>query len=370
MSFASTIIRWHVKHGRTNLPWQNKRDPYAIWVSEIMLQQTQVSTVKERYKLFIKRFPTVKSLAKAQIDEVMALWSGLGYYSRARNLHRCAQTIMTEFSGEFPRDVDQLESLPGIGRSTAGAIAAFAYQARTPILDANVKRVLSRFLGITSDLQNQKTTQQLWAKAQDLLPKSAEKMPIYTQALMDFGATWCTPKRAQCIAEPSPQCPMMKTCLAYQSNRVNEIPAKKKKTVSPSFQTQIFLVECGEFVLLERRAPKAIWGGLYSLPELPWQVRNGAPTKITVQNAPKWMKQTTLGSQQILMNDGQIISVEACKEIDHIFSHRRLRIFPHIIRVKKKWQLGLDHLIWIKKSNLGQIGLPQPIRLFLESSSR
>jgi A/G-specific adenine glycosylase len=335
-----------------------------------MLQQTQVSTVKERYQLFMKRFPTVKSLAKAQIDEVMALWSGLGYYSRARNLYRCAQTIMTEFSGEFPRDVDQLESLPGIGRSTAGAIAAFAYQARTPILDANVKRVLSRFFGITGDLQNQKTTQQLWAKAQELLPKSAEKMPIYTQALMDFGATWCTLKQAKCMTAAIAQCPMMKSCIAYQSNRVYEIPAKKKKSISPSFQTQMFLVECGEFVLLERRKPKAIWGGLYSLPELPWERSGVVSTKITVHNAPKWMKQTALSNQQFLLNDGQIISVEACREINHIFSHRRLKIFPHIIRVKKTWQLSSDNLTWVKKSNLEQIGLPQPIRLFLESSSR
>jgi len=370
MSFATTIIRWHAKYGRTGLPWQNKRDPYAIWVSEIMLQQTQVSTVKERYQLFMKRFPTVKSLANAQIDEVMALWSGLGYYSRARNLHRCAQTIMTEFSGEFPRNIDQLESLPGIGRSTAGAITAFAYQAHTPILDANVKRVLSRFFGIAGDLQNQKTTEELWLKAQELLPKSAEKMPVYTQALMDFGATWCTPKQAKCMAEPSAQCPMMKSCFAYQSNRVYEIPAKKKKSASPSFQTQMFLVECGEFVLLERRPPKAIWGGLYSLLELPWEQLDVAPVKITLHNAPKLIKQTVLGEQQISINDRQIISVTACNPIDHIFSHRRLKIYPYILQLKKKWSLTPGNVMWVKKSHLGQIGLPQPIRLFLESSSR
>lgn len=370
MSFAATIIRWHAKHGRTGLPWQNQRDPYAIWVSEIMLQQTQVSTVKVRYQLFMKRFPTVKSLANAQIDDVMALWSGLGYYSRARNLHRCAQTIMTEFSGEFPRNVDQLESLPGIGRSTAGAIAAFAYQAHTPILDANVKRVLSRFFGIAGDLQNQQTTQQLWLRAEELLPKSAEKMPIYTQALMDFGATWCTPKHAKCMAELSPQCPMMKSCLAYQTNRVHEIPAKKKKSVSTSFQTQMFLVECGQFILLERRPPKAIWGGLYSLLELPWEQQGAAPVKITLDTASKLIKQTALGGQQISINAGQIISVEACKAIDHIFSHRRLKIYPYVVQLNKKWPLRSGNLIWVKKSDLSQIGLPQPIRLFLESSSR
>ena len=217
-NFANQLIAWYAEHGRTGMPWQNTRDPYAIWVSEIMLQQTQVSTVTERYQLFLKRFPTLKSLAKAPIDDVMALWSGLGYYSRARNLHRCAQIIMAEHGGDFPQTREALESLPGIGRSTAGAIAAFAYEERSPILDANVKRVLSRFYGIEGDLQDQKTIKELWLKAEAQLPRVAAKMPTYTQALMDFGATWCTPKHAKCL-EVQAQCPMTRHCTAYQTNR-------------------------------------------------------------------------------------------------------------------------------------------------------
>lgn len=224
------------------MPWQNKRDPYAIWVSEIMLQQTQVSTVSERYLLFMKRFPTLSSLANAPIDDVMALWSGLGYYSRARNLHRCAQKIMSEHSGKFPRDLDALESLPGIGRSTAGAIAAFAYDVHAPILDANVKRVLSRFHGIEGDLQDRETIKQLWVRAQAQLPKASTKMPIYTQALMDFGATWCTPKQARCISDEA-RCPMMNNCLAYQTNRVDKIPAKKKVCFSKLSDLYLFNTE-------------------------------------------------------------------------------------------------------------------------------
>lgn len=351
------------------MPWQNKHDPYAIWVSETMLQQTQVKTVAERYPVFMKRFPSVTALANATLDEVMVLWSGLGYYTRARNLHRCAQVIMSQYFGEFPREIESLEALPGIGRSTAGAIAAFAYQARTPILDANVKRVLSRFYGVEGDLQNQKSIQLLWRKAHELLPKVPEKMPAYTQALMDFGATWCTPKQAVCLDQKAP-CPMMKHCFAYQRKQVDHIPAKKKKAASPEFQSQMFLIQCGEFILLERRAPKAIWGGLHSLVELPWEKVGEPPKKVTIPNAPKLLKQTILVQEKIQIDYQQIISVEACQALDHIFSHRRLRIYPYRVQLRKKWLIGQTNLIWVQKSKLGDIGLPQPIRVFLESSSR
>lgn len=367
--FANALISWHAKHGRVGMPWQNKRDPYAIWVSEIMLQQTQVSTVSERYLLFMKRFPTLSSLANAPIDDVMALWSGLGYYSRARNLHRCAQKIMREHSGKFPRDLDALESLPGIGRSTAGAIAAFAYDVHAPILDANVKRVLSRFHGIEGDLQDRETIKQLWVRAQAQLPKASIKMPIYTQALMDFGATWCTPKQARCISDEA-RCPMMNNCLAYQTNRVDKIPAKKKKSASPSFQTSIFLIQSGEFILLERRAPKAIWGGLYSLIELPWEPQSKDIALMTVRNARKILSKTLLGDKALDIDFKQIMSVQTSSVIQHVFSHRRLQMYPYLVSLKRKWTISHPNLIWIKRANIVEIGLPQPIRVFLESSSR
>jgi len=368
-NFANQLIAWHAEHRRTGMPWQNTRDPYAIWVSEIMLQQTQVSTVTERYQLFMKRFPTLKSLAKAPIDDVMALWSGLGYYSRARNLHRCAQIIMVEHGGDFPRTREALESLPGIGRSTAGAITAFAFEERSPILDANVKRVLSRFYGIEGDLQDQKTIKELWLKAEAQLPSVTAKMPIYTQALMDFGATWCTPKHAKCL-EVKAQCPMTRHCTAYQTKRVNEIPAKKKKSASPSFQTSIFLIQYGEFILLERRAPKAIWGGLYSLIELPWEPQSKDITLMTVRNAQALLSKTLLGDKALDIDYKQIMSVQTSSVIQHVFSHRRLQMYPYLVSLNKKWHINHPSLMWIKRKDLAEIGLPQPIRMFLESSSR
>jgi A/G-specific adenine glycosylase len=334
-----------------------------------MLQQTQVRTVTERYKLFLKRFPTLKSLAKAPIDDVMALWSGLGYYTRARNLHRCAQIIMVEYGGEFPRTREVLESLPGIGRSTAGAIAVFAYEERSPILDANVKRVLSRIHGIEGDLQDQKTIKELWVTAEAQLPSVTAKMPTYTQALMDFGATWCTPKHAKCL-EVNAQCPMTRHCTAYQTKRVNEIPVKKKKSASLSFQTSIFLIQYGEFILLERRAPKAIWGGLYSLIESPWEPQSKDITLMTVCNAQKLLSKTLLGDKALDIDYKQIISVQTSSVIQHVFSHRRLQMQPHLVSLNHKWHLNHPSLIWVKRTDLGKIGLPQPIRIFLESSSR
>ena len=182
-TFSKKLITWHGVSGRSGLPWQGNRDPYAVWVSEIMLQQTQVATVLERYPRFMKRFPTVKKLASADIEDVLAEWAGLGYYSRARNLHACAKQVMQEFAGNFPSDLILLEQLKGIGRSTAGAIAAFAFHERAPILDANVKRVLARLFAIDGAIQEKTVNNHLWQLATDLLPNQAENMPVYTQAL-------------------------------------------------------------------------------------------------------------------------------------------------------------------------------------------
>lgn len=213
ITFSKKLISWHDRSGRSGLPWQGNRDPYAVWVSEIMLQQTQVATVLERYPRFMKRFPTVKKLAAAHIDEVLAEWAGLGYYSRARNLHACAQQVMNNFAGQFPSDPKLLEQLKGIGRSTAGAIAAFAFHERAPILDANVKRILARLFAVEGALQDKAVNDRLWNLASDLLPGKAKDMPVYTQALMDFGATWCTARKPVCLSGEK-KCPFEKECLS------------------------------------------------------------------------------------------------------------------------------------------------------------
>ncbi len=267
--FSKVLIQWHHQHGRQNLPWQNNRDPYAVWVSEIMLQQTQVATVLERYPRFMKHFPSISILADAEIDEVLAEWSGLGYYSRARNLHACAQQVMGIYSGKFPNDPLLLAELKGIGRSTAGAIAAFAFKNRTPILDANVKRVLARIFGVEGFIQEKSVNEKLWELAQSLLPADNKVMPIYTQALMDFGATWCTSRKPVCLTTLK-KCPYMDVCHARLSNRVLDLPARLKKIKSPEFECQMGLIRKGNFVLLKKRPDKAIWGGLWSLPESLW----------------------------------------------------------------------------------------------------
>ncbi len=367
--FSQTLIRWSKRYGRQGLPWQGQKDPYAIWVSEIMLQQTQVSTVMERYPQFMRQFPTVKALANADLDEVMALWSGLGYYSRARNLHRCAQQIMAGYSGRFPTSVQELEKLPGIGRSTAGAIAAFAFEERAPILDANVKRVISRFFGMTGDQQNHQTVQSLWEHATTILPKSKSQMPVYTQALMDFGATWCTPKGAKCQSQDR-SCPMMSECKAYELGQVDRIPVKKKKKQSPGFTTHIFLIRYRDEILLERRPPKAIWGGLYSLIETPWQSIDQKMDLSKPVDITGLLNQTILSTQLSKSDIRSIVSIEESHAIEHIFSHRRLRMQPWIIHLKRKWPCSSATLDWICTSRLKEYGLPQPIRVFLESSSR
>ena len=270
--FSKKLITWHIAYGREGLPWQGVKDPYAVWVSEIMLQQTQVATVLERYPRFMKRFPNVQVLAAAPIDDVLAEWAGLGYYSRARNLHACAQQVMHDFSGRFPQDPLLLAQLKGIGCSTAGAITAFAFEGRAPILDANVKRVLARLFGIEEAIQEKKTNDRLWSLAEQLLPLATHDMPVYTQALMDFGATWCTSRKPACLTEGR-KCPFAKECQANLSNLVLELPRKSPKAKSPEFDCDMMLMRCGNSVLLQKRPDTAIWGGLWSLPESVWRPR-------------------------------------------------------------------------------------------------
>ena len=366
--FATKLIAWHGKDGRQGLPWQSIRDPYAVWVSEIMLQQTQVATVLERYPRFMKRFPTVKKLAAAPLDDVLAEWAGLGYYTRARNLHACAKQVMEEFNGKFPADPLLLEQLKGIGRSTASAIAAFAFHEQAPILDANVKRILARLFGIEGAIQKKAVNDELWLLAKTLLPKNAKDMPVYTQALMDFGATWCTSRKPVCLSGEK-KCPFEKECQANLSGQVLQLPRKVIKAKSPEFNCDLLLLRHGDSVLLQRRPDKAIWGGLWSLPESAWRAKeknsNPSTNNLSVQEL-----------FQLVLPDEKSSSVfKSCKlieqglEIKHVFTHRRLWMQIWHVTSSLAVKFSGDDLKWIPLRQLGNYGLPQPIKLLLQGLS-
>ena len=263
-SFAARLIHWQKLHGRHNLPWHS-RDPYRVWLSEIMLQQTQVATVAGYYPRFLAAFPTVSALAAAAEDDVLALWQGLGYYSRARNLHKAAKQIMADFGGQFPTERTELEKLCGVGRSTAAAVAAFAFLKRETILDGNVKRVLCRVFAQDGDPKSPAFERSLWALAEQLLPENTADMPAYTQGLMDLGATVCTPRQPQCS-----RCPVAADCTARQQGRPESYPVKTRK-LRRSAQTLWLLLaqtlpEAQSACWLEKRPAKGIWAGLHALP--------------------------------------------------------------------------------------------------------
>ena len=365
-TFAQKLIAWHGVSGRSGLPWQGNRDAYAVWVSEIMLQQTQVATVLERYPRFMKRFPTVKKLAAADIDEVLAEWAGLGYYSRARNLHACAQQVMTEFGGKFPSDPDLLEQLKGIGRSTAGAIAAFAFHERAPILDANVKRILARLFAIEGPIQDKAVNDQLWTLASDLLPTKPTDMPVYTQALMDFGATWCTSRKPVCLASEK-KCPFEKNCQANLSDQVLLLPQKTVKAKSPEFDCNMLLMRLGNSVLLQKRPSKAIWGGLWSLPEESWRPRTAISknTKLTTQE----LFAATFPDENIAALTKACKSIKQTEEIKRVFTHRRLWMQIWEANCSKELVFSSPDLRWVPLPQLGHYGLPQPIKILLQGLS-
>jgi A/G-specific adenine glycosylase len=263
-NFAKLLLAWQEMHGRSGLPWQGIQDPYCVWLSEIMLQQTQVITVLGYYARFLERFPNVAALAAASPDDVLALWAGLGYYSRARNLHACAQAVVRAHGGEFPRSATMLQSLPGIGPSTAAAIASFCYAERVAILDGNVKRVLTRVLGFEKDLALSKHERELLEMATELLPRRdlANAMPRYTQAIMDLGATICTPRQPSCSA-----CPMAGRCVANMQGRAHDFPVKTKKLKRSSQSLWLLCAQRKDgAVLLQKRPAPGVWAGLYCLP--------------------------------------------------------------------------------------------------------
>jgi A/G-specific adenine glycosylase len=339
--FAHRIINWQKQHGRHDLPWQNTRNPYAIWVSEIMLQQTQVSAVIDYYQRFMTRFPTIQTLAAAEQEEVMQYWSGLGYYSRARYLHHAAQTIVDEFNGEFPQDFIAIQSLSGIGRSTAAAIAAFAFHQVHTILDGNVKRVLARHFAIEGWPSSPKIEKAMWLLAESLLPKT--DMVAYTQGLMDLGATLCTRSKPKCST-----CPLNTTCLAYAQQRVHLLPTPKPKKISPQKYTTMLILQRGQEVMLEKRPSKGIWGGLWSLPE------------IDMQSIATELAQTRFG-----------LTVEAQEPLpllQHAFTHFKLEILPQPLEVVSKLsQTSIPNTIWLSIEDAIGAAIPTPVRKILIS---
>ena len=336
--FAERLIAWQRQHGRHDLPWQRTHDPYRVWLSEIMLQQTQVATVIPYYERFLARFPTFAALAAAPVEAVMALWSGLGYYARARNLHKCAQTIITRHAGHFPADPILIAALPGIGPSTANAIAVFCFGARAPILDGNVKRLLCRFLGVEGFPGSTKVESRLWQDGAALLPDV--EVAAYIQAQMDMGATICTRTRPRCEV-----CPVADLCVAYRENRVTELPTPRPKKTLPEREVTLLVLRMDNRVLLETRPPSGIWGGLLSLPELPAGV-----------------EAIDYCTQQLGM---RIDAVLPAPTFTHGFTHFRLHIQPLVCSVATMPQLMEPRLRWIKREELAQAALPAPIRKLL-----
>ncbi|PTT80237.1 A/G-specific adenine glycosylase, partial [Pelomonas sp. HMWF004] len=257
--FGKTVVAWQHRHGRHTLPWQNTRDPYRVWLSEVMLQQTQVATVLGYYERFLARWPRVTDLAAATLDEVLAQWAGLGYYSRARNLHACARAVAELHAGEFPRTAAGLQTLPGIGRSTAAAIAAFCFGERVAILDGNVKRVLGRVLAFDGDLASSAAEKRLWDRATELLPQ--QEVDRYTQGLMDLGATLCTARSPNCLL-----CPVQPLCRGQAEGDPTRYPVKTRKLKRGQRENWWLWLECQGQVLLQQRPATGVWAGLWTLP--------------------------------------------------------------------------------------------------------
>lgn len=338
--FAEKLIAWQQAHGRHDLPWQQTRDPYAVWVSEIMLQQTQVSAVIGYYDRFMQRFPTIASLAEAEQDEVMRYWSGLGYYSRARNLHHAAQTIMREHAGIFPTDFATIQTLKGIGRSTAAAISVFAFNQRQTILDGNVKRVLARIHAIDGWPGLPEVEKRLWQLAEQLLPE--QHLPAYVQGLMDFGATLCTRSKPRCH-----ECPMQGECLAYQRQRVAQLPASKPRKTLPEKQvTMLMILDAGD-ILLERRPNHGIWGGLWSLPEL-------SPTHIA---APHAQEQFGIETE----------TLEVLPVLWHTFTHFKLEITPQPLQLTGRRPALPPNMQWLALHDAISAALPTPVRTLIRT---
>ena len=337
MDFSSRLIAWQRAHGRHDLPWQSA-DAYLVWLSEIMLQQTQVATVIPYYQRFVASFPNIAALAAATEEQVLAHWSGLGYYARGRNLHKAAQIIVEKHHGEFPREFEQIIELPGIGRSTAAAICALAYHERRAILDGNVKRVLARYCGIEGWAGNKKVEERLWQQAEALLPPY--DVAIYTQSLMDMGATVCTRSRPKCAL-----CPVQADCVALQTERTAELPTPRPRKAVPERHATFLLLMHGNDILLEKRPGSGIWGGLWCPPQFDdeeaakeWFVRNGMEA-----------------------SEG-----ERLQTFTHTFTHFKLHITPLKIQLAHKpLRVAQAGMVWLDVEEALGAAIPTPVRTML-----
>jgi A/G-specific adenine glycosylase len=341
--FAQRLLKWFSLHGRHTLPWQIDPTPYRVWVSEVMLQQTQVTTVIPYYARFMARFPGIDALASAPLDEVLHLWTGLGYYARARNLQACAKTLMTRHGGDFPTGLEEVMALPGIGRSTAGAILALSRGQRYPILDGNAKRLLARVFGIAGDPSSKTTLAALWRQADACTPE--RDVAAYTQGVMDLGATVCTRARPACT-----ECPLRAHCVAALEGRQMELPGKKLKRHRPSREATLLIAQTGgngyTAVLLQRRPASGLWGGLWSPPQF-----------ANERDALAWCAREF----------GEANEAETLAPIDHAFTHFDLRLKPLLVRGRQKLAvLDADDRLWYRLEAPPRVGLPQPILELLQ----
>lgn len=341
--FAQQLLAWFDQHGRHDLPWQIDPTPYRVWVSEIMLQQTQVATVIPYFERFMQRFPDVEALASAETDQVLHLWTGLGYYARARNLHKAAKTVVQAHAGKFPNTVEGLMELDGIGRSTAGAIAAISMDVRAAILDGNVKRVLARYHCIEGWPEQSSTKKELWGISESLTP--AERVADYTQAIMDLGATVCTRSKPACDA-----CPFASDCGANLQGRIAEFPGRKPKKTLPTKSVAMFILqnEAGA-VLLEKRPAEGIWGSLYSLPEA-----------ADAKSPPDWGKAAVEGRPTATLD-----------VVRHSFSHYHLDITPVLFSADRKYEVAeTDRWLWYPLDHSLEVGLAAPVKKLLSKLPR
>lgn len=340
-TFAARLLRWFDAHGRRDLPWQHPCTPYRVWLSEVMLQQTQVATVIPYYARFLERFPDVRALAAAPVDDVLALWSGLGYYARARNLHRAAREVVERFGGDFPRDFESLASLPGIGRSTAAAIAAFSSGERRAILDGNVKRVIARHAGIGGDPSSAAVLARLWQEAQ---ARMAERdIETYTQGMMDLGADVCAPRKPACLV-----CPVNEDCAARIESRIDELPGRRARKPVPRRRVAMLVVLSRGEVLLEKRPMSGIWGGLWSLPEFPI---DGEPAAACESD---WGLRCETASP--------------LPPFEHAFTHFTLEVAPWKVELAGKPASAFERAAtWLPLDELNGAALPSPIRKLLVS---
>jgi A/G-specific adenine glycosylase len=340
--FQKKILAWFDQNGRKDLPWQQDLSPYRVWLSETMLQQTQVTTVIPYFNAFIEQFPTIECLAKAPVDEVLHRWSGLGYYARARNLHKTAQLIVEQ--SYFPDTLDKLIELPGIGLSTAGAILSIAFKKSHPILDGNVKRVLSRFKGVSGWPGDSQVSKQLWAISADLTP--VDRVADYTQAIMDLGATICRRSKPACNT-----CPLNSYCKAKMTNTVSLLPTPKASKTLPIKQLVFLLLSNNKKILLKKRPPTGIWGGLWSLPEFP-----------NIHSVYDWC----------LTTNTPIIISRTLPTQRHTFSHYHLDYTTVLIQTDNpiNFVMEADHTVWYNTQQIKTLGLPAPIKLLLKQHAR